>query len=230
MTESYVDWSKIPSEYDWVATDASGEVYAYEARPFRLANQWEGDVVAPALCYVLPDHVTKLLPPWHISLIERPKAESAEPIKADENKRHYNPAFFDAYNETPFGSWPRPAQVALFEAWLDGARIEMRNSCLQNWSLTGGMRWLASSYYRLAPIPIPKAKPSIDWSQVASGFKYLARDQDGRVWLYAARPVRMEHKWLSYAVLPAARAEAFASYRPGDCDWKDSLIERSADC
>ena len=72
-------------------------------------------------------------------------------------------------------------------------------------------------------------KPSINWDHVAPDYKWLARDSDGDAFLYMSEPhVDFEDHELGWwntagdAIHPAA----FASYTPGTCDWKDSLVKR----
>lgn len=76
------------------------------------------------------------------------------------------------------------------------------------------------------PVEIVKAitKPSIDWSHVSESFQYLAMDEDGRCWLWVSKPAPFQDKWDGRGV--TAKAENFASFIPGTCDWKDSLVER----
>ena len=76
------------------------------------------------------------------------------------------------------------------------------------------------------PVEITKAtvKPSIDWSHVSSEFNYLIQDSDGAGYLCSKKPARVEGGWNveSHYIC----ADAFTSYEPGTCDWKDSLVER----
>ena len=78
------------------------------------------------------------------------------------------------------------------------------------------------------PVEIVKAavKPSIDWDHVHSKFKYLAQDADGSAWLYAEKPQINHSSHWSGVLGGHAKAESHATYDPGTCDWKDSLIER----
>lgn len=68
-------------------------------------------------------------------------------------------------------------------------------------------------------------KPSIDWSHVHSDFKALARAADGVGYIYTARPEPESFSWRN-AGDEVITANYFASYDPGTCDWKDSLVER----
>ena len=76
------------------------------------------------------------------------------------------------------------------------------------------------------PIEIVKAvtKPSIDWSHVNVYFKWLAMDADGRFHLYTDKPLQGNQQWTTN--LPCTPAIHFASFVPGTCNWKDSLVKR----
>ena len=76
------------------------------------------------------------------------------------------------------------------------------------------------------PIEITKAitKPSIDWDHVSEEFQYLAMDENGRHHLFAEKPTLSSAWWTTYALY--IYAEHFASFTPGTCDWRDSLVKR----
>ena len=76
------------------------------------------------------------------------------------------------------------------------------------------------------PVEIVKAgtKPSIDWSHVSEDFQYLAMDDGGLHHLFVEEPELGEGEWTTYGLY--ILAEHFASFVPGTCDWKDSLVKR----
>ena len=76
------------------------------------------------------------------------------------------------------------------------------------------------------PVEIVKAvtKPSIDWSHVSEDFKYLAMDESGLHHLFTEKPLRGTLQWCTNH--PFIYAGHFASFAPGTCDWKDSLVKR----
>ena len=76
------------------------------------------------------------------------------------------------------------------------------------------------------PIEITKAavKPSIDWSHVSEDFQYLAMDESGLHHLFAEEPEPITVEWTTHALY--IYAEHFASFTPGTCNWKDSLVKR----
>ena len=76
------------------------------------------------------------------------------------------------------------------------------------------------------PVEITKAvtKPSIDWNHVSEVFHYLAMDEDGHHYLFVEEPEPGEEEWTTFYLFTPAKH--FASFVPGTCDWKDSLVKR----
>ena len=76
------------------------------------------------------------------------------------------------------------------------------------------------------PVEITKAtaKPSIDWSHVNENFKWLAMDADGKFHIYTDKPLQGNQQWTTN--MPYTPAIYFASFVPGTCDWRDSLVKR----
>ena len=76
------------------------------------------------------------------------------------------------------------------------------------------------------PVEIVKAitKPSIDWDHVSEAFQYLAMDSGGLHHLFVEKPEPIAMEWTSHALY--ILAEHFASFTPGTCNWRDSLVKR----
>jgi hypothetical protein len=72
--------------------------------------------------------------------------------------------------------------------------------------------------YRLA-----LTQPSANWSHVHPDYNWLARDKDDCAYFYAASPTKVGDGWIEHFTFSA---KAFTSYKPGTCDWKDSLVQR----
>ena len=68
-------------------------------------------------------------------------------------------------------------------------------------------------------------KPSINWEHVRDEYKFLAQDVTGSAWLYIEEPTPDEDYWCAEAGV-YVNANSYASYIPGNCDWKDSLVKR----
>lgn len=91
--DDYIDWSKVPAGYDWVAVDSPGEtsarimmydslpnkygVGAYESRPNSIPESLGGffSTADGNDILVSQDAIIGPLPPWRESLRERPRKE-----------------------------------------------------------------------------------------------------------------------------------------------------------
>lgn len=126
---------------------------------------------------------------------------------------------------TPFGLLDPETQEALkahggpYECWDGGKWL--------GWVYPS---WLGDNTYRVKPQPLtqpltkPLTKPSIDWSHVAPEYKWLAMIRTGEGFLFTCKP-RITNSWQwGGCDGKLGRACAFASYRPGTCDWRDSLV------
>lgn len=80
------------------------------------------------------------------------------------------------------------------------------------------------------PVEIVKkvTKPSINWEHVRGKYKFLAQDSTGNAWLYSEEPVSDDGCWVEEGD-DYAEANSYASYTPGTCDWKESLVARPKD-
>lgn len=121
---------------------------------------------------------------------------------------------------TKFGDMTRDEKLALFTAWIDGQTIECTPHESALWSVIVHPNWLEDVHYRVSITP-----DTVDWSHVAPQFKFMARDQNDRVFLYEKRPDLETVGWYE-RLGDIAMAGAFASYKQGTVDWKDSLVER----
>ncbi len=116
--------------------------------------------------------------------------------------------------DKPFGELDRETKIALFAAWVDGARIERAGSSIN------APAWHAYAVYRVAP-----TKPSIDWSHVAPQFRWMATDVDGKAYIYSSNPRLSANQWVGDGA-GCGLASSLASFRAGTCDWKYSLVQR----
>lgn len=74
-------------------------------------------------------------------------------------------------------------------------------------------------------------KDQIDWSHVAPEFKAMARDDEAEsAFAYTEAPFldggKWEHRGFWHSHGDSVQASAFASYKRGTCDWRDSLVLR----
>ena len=77
------------------------------------------------------------------------------------------------------------------------------------------------------PVEVIKkvSKPSISWEHVRDEYRFLAQDSNGDVYLYLEKPVLGKTAWKAVRG-DFAEAYSHASFTPGTCDWKDSLVAR----
>lgn len=109
--------------------------------------------------------------------------------------------------------------AAVMLAAAEGKPIECRRNG-NKWHLHGHpfeFNW-ASSEYRVAV-----TKPSINWDHVHPDYKWMATDQNGKVFLHTTKPHIDGDSWTGNLY---AYTCSYASFVPGTCDWKDSLVVR----
>jgi hypothetical protein len=101
------------------------------------------------------------------------------------------------------------------------------------WKPADDPAWVWRTVYRKAA----DTKPSIDWTHIAEGWNWLARDADGLGFLYTEKPQVFTTCWMgegkeyarthtSYRFGTCDWRNSLISYRPGTCDWRESLICR----
>jgi len=125
--------------------------------------------------------------------------------------------------DVTFCELPRKTQKRLVVAcYVDKRTVEIYG--VGGWQELSNPQFFLSTAYRLTPLPNPALTPdSINWSHVAQGLDYCARDKGGAAYLSQDLPTIASHTWCA---APHVRADAFTSYRPGTVDWRDSLITR----
>jgi hypothetical protein len=77
--EDYIDWSKVPEGYDWVAIDSAhslgeGRPWGYSQEPkINDSNRWYLKGRPPLCCEITKDMIIGSLPDWRDSLRRRPR-------------------------------------------------------------------------------------------------------------------------------------------------------------
>ena len=113
------------------------------------------------------------------------------------------------------------------QAELEAAQKEVRVVFL---SLSDSWKKLSDSqtqFYGPSVYRITKpelTKPSVDWDHVADWVTCMATDQHGENYFFGSRPARSTWGWTPFGRY--AMVGPFKSFRPGTCDWKDSLVMR----
>lgn len=112
---------------------------------------------------------------------------------------------------------------AVAHAWVDGAEVEYKTSLSVTWHVANSPDWYEQHEYR-----IHLTKPSLNWSHVHPKYTHMAMDLDGRTWLYSMEPTSTPVEWvvLVSSDVGVVKADGFASFKAGTCDWKDSLVAR----
>ena len=109
--------------------------------------------------------------------------------------------------------------IAVMQAYVDGKAIEVSHGGGPFRVFNSDPCWTWSSYeYRIATIP-----DSINWDHVAPGWKWMARDEDGDVYLFTEKPILKSDVWGSSG---DAVALCLSSYTRGTVDWQQSLVRR----
>jgi hypothetical protein len=83
---------------------------------------------------------------------------------------------------------------------------------------------LRDAYAAPEPEKEPTAKPSINWDHVGGEFNTMATDEGGLTWLYERSPILGINTWFKGGW--TRLTHDFTSFKPGTCDWKDSLVLR----
>lgn len=127
-------------------------------------------------------------------------------------------------------------KIAILQAYLDGKTIEYRHknipedrdflsfdrtddeSLIWEWGLFD---------YRIKQL----TPDSINWDHVHSDYNYMARDDDGMVYLYSQKPrIESPHYGMWSTDIEddgkISHIQAFASYKRGEVNWKISLVVR----
>lgn len=120
-------------------------------------------------------------------------------------------------------------KVSIMQAFSRGEAIEVKLPGRDVWGDLSNPSWnWKDQKYRIKQ-PEPD---SIDWSVFHPSFRWMSRDSDGLVFLRTSKPTLGVRHWITsqggrvFGIGNYDDAVAIASYKRGDTDWKDSLIER----
>ena len=115
--------------------------------------------------------------------------------------------------------------IEVMQAALEGKPIEFLGSC-DDWrpmnTACAVWNWYSCDY-RIAPAPAPD---EIDWDLFADNWEYMARDEDGSVFLYEKTPVKDSASWIYHG--QARRIDGLFKniYKQGNLPWGGSLVRR----
>lgn len=111
--------------------------------------------------------------------------------------------------------------IEVMQSYADGKEIEAQNKVKEgNWVTCSTPVWDWNHYtYRIAePKPIPA---TMDWSQ--TNLNYFAMDSDGVWWGYRNKPSVSDWAWCGEYT---SSINHFATFKPGNMPWDQSLICR----
>jgi len=115
--------------------------------------------------------------------------------------------------------------IEVMQAYVEGKKIQYYWNAAGRWIDVDPpiWDWASGGEYRVKPV----SKPSINWDHVHPDYKYLLTDSDGSSYLVASKPTQSRTCWFIDIEDDAyVTPEIFASFVPGDCDWKESLVQR----
>jgi len=111
-------------------------------------------------------------------------------------------------------------KIKIMQHVADGGEVEVRVRGDRYWNDINTPLWDWDNFdYRIKAFP-----DTIDWSHVHPDFKWMARYDNGKVFLYTEEPKIMSSYWSTNGLY--RNAGAFVSFKNGTVDWKDSLVER----
>lgn len=111
----------------------------------------------------------------------------------------------------------------VYAYYIEKKKIEFRrDEHSKEWTICCPA-WSPESFYRIA-----ETKPEINWDHVHPDFNCLTDNSTEGALLHSHEPemknVEMKNAWILRG--KCVDASSHASYKPGTCDWKDSLIKR----
>ena len=123
-------------------------------------------------------------------------------------------------NTTPFELLTKEMKDAFREST---GPIEYYSFSTEKWSFTEDPVWGNKYVYRLATPTEPALIPDVvPWGDIAPGWDYFARDENGYPKV-AKIPFIKDYDVFVAGDGSTVHIAAFANYRPGTTDWKDSL-------
>lgn len=116
-------------------------------------------------------------------------------------------------------------KIAVMQAYVDGKTIQFRVTG-HNWCDVRGDKaplWDWAMYnYRIKPVE----KPCIDWAAIPENYKYIAVDANNEAFAYTVEPHVSINTWLALHGKADRIDHIHASFKRGNCEWKETLIKR----
>ncbi|MDE1139563.1 MAG: hypothetical protein PW999_07880 [Paraburkholderia tropica] len=126
----------------------------------------------------------------------------------------------------PFSEVKPFFRLMAFALWQHGHPIEYLDGT-GNWFATDPPAWCPGDVYRVLPKPEELVLPSIDWSHVTPGLKFLVQDEDGTARILDRAPIgagATANGWSYMGCI--VDATLYASFKPGKGDWRKLIVQR----
>jgi len=122
--------------------------------------------------------------------------------------------------KTPFGLLSKKKQAALKAHYDAGGDVETFRAA-GYWDELLLPCWHHDMTYRAKPVM--QTKPKVPWEVVSDEWTCVARDADGKIYLYDSEPEIIGLRWVICGQFTECR---LLKVDPGTCGWKDSLVFR----
>ncbi|MEK6291075.1 MAG: hypothetical protein V4793_06740 [Paraburkholderia tropica] len=154
------------------------------------------------------------------------QAHHAGVVAQSDDKSDHLLRRLNATLEKPFGDVPIYWRCLAFALWQAGYPIEHSIGGAY-WNRTPTPQWSPKSLYRIAEKPEELVLPSIDWSHVTPGLKFLVQDEGGTARLLDRAPIgagATANGWSYMGCI--VDATLYASFKPGNGDWRKLIVQR----
>lgn len=122
-------------------------------------------------------------------------------------------------------------QIAVMQAADSGKAIQFmtKGGCLWVDCENPQFDWFSQDY-RVKPATTDR----IDWGAVKPEFRYMARDEDGKVFVFTMKPTRNDEQWMNCDKngnmgIAIQVDRVLSSCIPGGADWTESLVSREGE-
>lgn len=115
-------------------------------------------------------------------------------------------------------------KIAVMQAHVDGKEIEFKEFDKADvYSLCKAPLWDWYDFdYRIKPAE----DDSIDWSQIPDKYMYMARDYNGKAYVFSGEPVMGTGQWFPREAEFHQVDNIHKSYKNNGKDWNKSLVKR----
>lgn len=116
-------------------------------------------------------------------------------------------------------------KLAVMRAWLEGEEIEARSHFGDGEWYDATHPWWDWDKFDYRVKPSEPVDDYINWDHVSDEFNFMARDENGEVFLYKDNPELLDSLWTTETEF--TNAKIFSSLKVGNKPWNESLVERN---